>query len=97
MPIETISSRLKNIYELMKIQESFNVLIKALKGYREKLFVEYETLGGFCTSNKENKERLDRLDRILQYLNKDIAYHSKNCKAECESFELTHGLKERLD
>lgn len=95
---EAIASRLKNVYSLMKIKESFSLAIRTLKQYMQTKQMDIKEIQSNPNMSKEEKSNeIKRLNNVISFIKKDITYQSRACTVECDSFEALHGMRSELD
>ena len=98
IPTETLSKRLTDIYNILKIKESFNSVISVLKEFRSSKLREIEEIRQDPNIPKDEKKSLiDSKKQMVKFINKDIEYNARSCLIECDSYEIMHGMKNELN
>ena len=96
--IKAISERLANIYEVAKIRASYTAIIGNLREAKEKYLGEIRKISENPSLSKEQKsDAIGRSRAIVNFIDKDIKYQLRAQEIDCDSYELSHGMKRVLN
>ena len=94
IPYEQTLSRLKSIYELLAIKANYNRIIDIYKTYRDEQIAAINKVKANPEFTEFEKSiRLSYLKRAVKSCNIMIDKNMRLSKIDCDSFELSSGLK----
>jgi len=98
VPYKQVLTRLKNIYELLTIKADYNRIIDSYKTYRDMQIARINAIKADPELSEFQKStRLSSLNRVVKNCNIMIDKNMRLSKIDCDSFELSSGLKSELE